>query len=905
MLSDSAILMKIERQPKRAAGFKQLVRELGLHGDQSRELDERLDRMVAAGQLVRVDSDRYALPSASAGKNMIVGRLSMHRDGYGFVLPDPKSLDARSKARLAGDIFIPPPLIGSAMHGDQVLVEVGTIRPDGRAEGRIVRSVNRAHTTVVGTFHYGSRQNYVTPIDDKIRQEIVIPPGMEFSEGPSLVLGRSSLANAQDADVIRTDQQNEAKTSDRMGKSTPTTNDQRPTTKSVHRVLGEEAARRTTWDDLDGVVVDVEITDWPSPTQNPRGRVVEILGYEDDFGVDVEIMIRKFHLPHRFPAEVLDEAQAVENIIPAHELRKRRDYRNLPIVTVDGETARDFDDAVTVRQLPNGSYELQVHIADVAQYVIEGSALDQEARLRGTSVYFPDRAVPMLPLELSTDICSLRPHVDRLVLSCVMEIDHRGEIVGYEVNEGVIRSAERMTYTAVNAVLEGDESARKRYAPLVPLFEQMRDLALILNRKRERRGSIDFDLPEPVIEFDENGLMQSITRSERNIAHRLIEEFMLSANECVAHYLENKRIASLYRIHEKPDAKRVYDFEIIATTFGYSLGVGALPIQRVQLKTDRHAAHGTGRNVREIEIPKEVHITPRMYQKLTEKIAGKPEERILSYLMLRSLKQAKYSEENEGHFALAATTYTHFTSPIRRYPDLIVHRILKEVLRTGPEEWDGNVPVGVSGAGVTEIGGSEREGHDFSRADQARKRGASAPEAEPSRPRASRQDAVATPWSKRRDHDAHQKSVEPMGGPIPLDELHDIAEESSQSERRADDAERELMEWKKVKFMQDRVGEDFDGLIISVTKFGFFVELTDLFVEGLVPLNTLSDDRYTYHETTREIIGQRSRRTFRLGQKVRVLVDRIDPVEKKLQFALFEETPPAPKHGKRKSGKHR
>ncbi len=442
----------------------------------------------------------------------------------------------------------------------------------------------------------------------------------------------------------------------------------------------------------------MEITDWPSATQQPRGRVIEILGEEDDFGVDVEIMIRKFHLPHRFPPEVIEEAQAIqsgsESEIPADALRHRRDYRELPIVTIDGETARDFDDAVHVRQLENGNYELQVHIADVAQYVTPNSPLDQEARLRGTSVYFPDRAVPMLPLELSTDICSLRPEVDRLVLSCTMEIDHHGEIVGYEINEGVIRSAARMTYTAVNAVIEGEAEARREYAAQVEHFERMRDLAMILNRKRKRRGSIDFDLPEPVIEFDELGMMKSITRSERNIAHRLIEEFMLSANESVAHYLENKRIASLYRIHEKPDAKRVYDFEVIAATFGYSLGVGALPIQRVQLKADRREARGTGKRVREIEVPKEVHITPRMYQKLTEKIAGKPEERILSFLMLRSLKQARYSEENRGHFALAATTYTHFTSPIRRYPDLIVHRILKEVLRESAEKLDGEVPWG-------------------------------------------------------------------------------------------------------------------------------------------------------------------------------------------------------------------
>jgi ribonuclease R len=389
--------------------------------------------------------------------------------------------------------------------------------------------------------------------------------------------------------------------------------------------------------------------------------------------------------------------------------------------------------------------------------------------------------------------------------------------------------------------------------------------------------------------------MKSITRSERNIAHRLIEEFMLSANECVASYLENRRIASLYRIHEKPDAKRVYDFEVIATTFGHSLGVGPLPIQRVQLKSDRRANYGTGKRTRDIEIPKEVHITPRMYQKLTEKIAGKPEERILSFLMLRSLKQARYSEENLGHFALAATAYTHFTSPIRRYPDLIIHRILKEVLAEGsagvpPARRRTERPLAQTDSGGAEDGLSTSY---QSGSGQEHKRASSPP--------SGRQDAGATtasPWSKRRDHSAHRDALQPEGGPIPIEELHDIAEESSQSERRADEAERELMEWKKVKFMQDRVGEDFDGLIISVTKYGFFVELTDLFVEGLVPLDSLADDRYTYHENTREIIGLRSRKIYSMGQRVRVLVDRIDPVEKKIQFAVLEEKP-APKRKKR------
>jgi len=860
MLSESLILKKIQRQPKQAAGYKQLVRELGLHGDERRQLNEYLRKLVSSGQLLQVDSDRYGIPQAASGKSLVAGKLSLHRDGFGFVIPDLSSASAQLKTRLSGDIFVPPHAVGSAMHGDQVLVEVTNIRPDGKAEGRILRPVQRAHPTVVGVFHHGPRHNYVTPLDSKISQEIIIPKGMEYPESPAPVDLRGKSRDTHSA-------------TKRLSASR-TTHEQRPPTRSKHRVLGEEVTRRTEWNDLENVVVDVEITDWPSATQSPRGRVVEIIGYEGDFGVDVEIIIRKYHLPHRFPDETLHEGEAVEPVISSAELRKRRDFRNLPIVTIDGETARDFDDAVLVRRLENGNYELQVHIADVAQYVTPDSALDQEARLRGTSVYFPDRAVPMLPLELSTDICSLRPQVDRLVMSCVMEIDNRGEIVGYEVCPGVIRSAERMTYTAVNAVLEGDESVRQRYAALVGNFELMRELQMILNRKRERRGSIDFDLPEPVIEFDENGLMKSISRSERNVAHRIIEEFMLSANECVAEYLEKKGVPSLYRVHEKPDAKRVYDFEVIAATFGYSLGVGALPIQRMQFKTDRRASYGTGKRAREIEIPKDVHITPRMYQKLTEKIAGKPEEQILSYLMLRSLKQARYSEENLGHFALAAATYTHFTSPIRRYPDLIVHRILKEVLRGSAERLDGEVPIGISQTGA------------------AARHSIASSNAAPKRPSSTK--ASASPWSKRRDHEPRALQQD---GPIPLEELHVIAEESSQSERRADDAERELMEWKKAKFMQDRIGEDFDGLIISVTKFGFFVELTDLFVEGLVPLATLTDDRYTYHENTREIIGQRSRKTYRLGQKVRVLVDRIDPVEKKIQFALLEELPERkPKH---------
>ncbi|HZD31193.1 MAG TPA: VacB/RNase II family 3'-5' exoribonuclease [Candidatus Angelobacter sp.] len=829
MITDQAIVRHLERLPHRSAGFKQLVREMSVRGNDRRVLAERLEALVKTGRLIETGRDRFTLAEhAASHQNLIAGRLNMHRDGYGFVIPN-----AGQRTTIEGDIYINPQAIGSAMHGDQVLVELGRRKDDGRSEGKILRVLTRAHPTVVGKFHYGSRHNYVTPIDEKMTREIVIPRGAERPAG-----------------------------------SDQATKDKLPTGESRDRVLGKEVHRRQS-NDLEGVVVDVEITSWPSPAESPRGRVLEILGDEDDFGVDVEIVIRKHHLPHQFPVEVLQEAEQFSRTIAAKELAHRRDYRALPIVTIDGETARDFDDAVTVRRLANDNYELQVHIADVAHYVSEGTPIDLEARLRGTSVYFPDRAVPMLPMELSTDLCSLRPHVERLVLSCVMEIDHHGEVVGFTLNEGVIRSAERMTYTNVNLVLEGDKGLREHYHPYVDLFELMRELAMVLNRKRVRRGSIDFDLPEPVIEFDENGLMKGVTRSERNIANRLIEEFMLAANECVASYLEKKQVGSLYRIHEKPDPKRVYDFETIAAAFGYSLGVGPLPVKRVQMKSERRERYGTGQRAKTLEIPGEVHITPRMYQKLTQKIAGKPEERIVSYLMLRSLKQAKYSAENEGHFALAAPAYTHFTSPIRRYPDLIVHRILKEVLRDSPEQVDDGVPVGIAAGDHSES---------------------------------------PSPWSKRepaasasrnpKGHGEDQHRA-PLGGPIPQTMLQEIADESSVSERRADEAERELMEWKKTKFMEQHIGAQFDGMIVSVTKFGMFVELNELFIEGLVPLATLADDRYLYHENTRQIIGQRTRKTYSIGNPIRIFVDRIDHMQKRLQFGVVDEAPPPRKKKKK------
>ena len=818
-MTDRELVARIARSAGGKAGYKQLVRELGLGGGRERRLLlEQLARLTARGQLAKLDREVWGIPRAVTGPgastrdNLAAGRLDLHRDGFGFVRPNARQASGQE------DIFIPPNEINGAMQGDQVLVELEPPKADGRRQGRIARIIERRNPTVVGVFHYARSDramgHHVVPFDERMTQHILIPPGAEIpAEGGVL---------------------------------------------TQHRVLGAEVnatPKLESPEGLEGMVVDVEITSWPTPTRPPIGRVIEVLGDPDDFGVDVEMMIRKHQLPRIFPENVLAEARAVAHL-DLEEVAQRRDFRGLPIVTIDGETARDFDDAVLVTERAHDAgYELQVHIADVAEYVRAGTDLDLEARLRGTSVYFPDRAIPMLPQELSTDICSLRPGEDRLVLSCIMQLDAMGRIESYEIVEGVIRSAARMTYTAVHAILDQADTldqnpeARER-------FERMKKLAALMNKRREQRGSIDFDLPEPVIEFDEQGQMRGVTRAERTWANRLIEEFMLAANECVATWLEDMGVPSIYRIHEKPEARRVVQFEELAASFGYSLGLGALPVKRVQTRGERRDAHGRGSNPRQHEVAEDIAVTPKMYQKLAARIEGKPEERILSYLMLRSLRQARYSETNEGHFALAAPTYTHFTSPIRRYPDLIVHRITKALLRAGVHGL-GEVPEGRHSSPWTH----PHEGI----------------------PHASPAPHVAA--AKRRTAQA----VFEKEPPIPEPELAQIADECSQTERRAAEAERELVEWKKVRFMQDRVGEEFAALVLNPAKFGLFVELTDLFVEGLVPIDTLRDDRYTWRENTHEIVGERWGRRFRAGDRVQVILGRILAQERRLQFSIVEE----------------
>ncbi len=794
------------------------------------ELAEKGDRAAEAGGAGLAGSKENAstkqsstgnVPQRQAAANVLArdevrGRLVLHHDGYGFVVPDVPM------PQLDGDVFIPRDAVEDAMHGDHVLAKLqrvsefrgGSGRGGQRAEGRIVRVLGRAHPSVVGLFRYGPRGNVVLPYDTRIQHEVEIPAGEELTAGLRAKLG-----------------------------------------------VGDGGARGRRFErlaELDGAVVNVELLRYPRGGAAATGRVIEILGRPGDLGVDTEIMIRKHHLPHEFSHGVLEEAEQRAAAVSETERTGRDDFRHLPIVTIDGETARDFDDAVYVERRADGGWGLQVHIADVAHYVRTGTALDQEARLRGTSVYFPDRAVPMLPEALSNGMCSLKPREERLVMSALMEFDAAGKMLSAHMTPGVIRSAERMTYTDVNKVIEGERDATVRYAGLAGHFRDMKELALLLNKRRNEDGSIDFDLPEPVIEFDDKQQMTNIVRSERNIAHRLIEEFMLAANRAVASYLLRRGIAALHRVHEKPDARKVLEFEELARAFGYSLGVADLHQREIAVRHGRVPApakagrpdsygHGRERGMR-VALPgaMELKITPQHYQKLLRKLAGKPEERIVSYLMLRSLKQARYAAEALGHFALGFDEYTHFTSPIRRYPDLIVHRVLK--------------------------------------------------------------------WALEHPHAAAPASSHAARGVeatlYPQTQLEEIASETSEAERRANGAERELMDWKTAQFMEAHLGEEYEGLIISVQKYGCFVELFEVFVEGLLPINALEDaagTRVVFRERDHAMValsggdgrrgGAGSRRGrgakpreigWHLGDRVHVRAERIDPMRRRVEFAIAE-----------------
>ena len=752
---ENTVIQLIKTAPVQLVSFNYLTRHLNLGSDQKRIVRTLLSTMVKARVLLKLKGNRYKLPSPSQQAS-VAGKISVHRDGYGFVIPE------KRPPYLQGDLFIPPRYMGDAMHGDSVLASLARGSRGNRAEGRVIKVLRRQNTTLIGQFHVGSPYHLVTPYDFKIQQEVLIREG---------------------------DQQQAPNDS----------------------------------------IVNVEITQFPSRrTGSLRGRVVEVLGSPGDVGLDFKIIVRKHHIPVEFPQAILDEVLHSNQHVSIIESKGRSDFRHLPIVTIDGETAKDFDDAVHVKRLKNGNFQLGVHIADVDHYVNKNSALDKEAFRRGTSVYFPDRSVPMLPEELSNGICSLKPKEDRLTLSLLIEVDGRGQVRDYSFHESLIRSHERMTYTSVAKILlDRDLEECSRYAPFVNEFEQMQELAFLLYDKRHERGSIDFDLPEAELTLDESGTLTNILRSERNIAHRIIEEFMLLANEITAQYLDDQKIPSLYRIHERPDPLKVLEFNETAMDFGYQLGQisgNRTELPSRMLNRSRQRAHGPRQKGKDLNNLRSlnVKVTPNDYQKLVDQILDKPEERILSYLMLRSMKQARYTPHNRGHFGLASDCYTHFTSPIRRYPDLTVHRILKQKLQSENNQ-DPN------------------------------------PE-----------DSGATSFYL-----------------YDLETLESIALQSSETERRAAAAERELIDLKKLDFMTRKLGEEFEGIIIHLTREGMLVELNELFVEGFVGIETLREDDYQLRSRPLSLVGQRSRRIFQLGYSVKVCVDRVDRFRRRVDLSII------------------
>jgi ribonuclease R len=636
------------------------------------------------------------------------GRISVHRDGYGFVTPDGGG----------EDIFIPSKFLKGALHGDLVEASSSLSRMGGnKLDGRVLTVLERATSRIVGRYEETRRGAIVIPEDQRLNLVVEIP-----------VKGRGT---AQDG----------------------------------HQVVAE-------------------LTAYPIGGRPAEGKIIEVLGWPDDPEVEIQSVIRRFDLPHVFTPDVLAEAEGITDTVSSKDLKGRVDLRVMPTVTIDGESARDFDDAVSLRR-EGDNFRLWVSIADVSHYVTKDSPLDREAYLRGTSVYFPDRCIPMLPERLSNGICSLNPNVDRLTMTAEMLFDQSGTMLDSSFYSSVIKSTARLTYTIVKQIIvDGDRELADKYRPVSPMLMNMKELALILMAMRKKRGSIDFDLPEPEVIIGLTGLTEGIIRAERNLAHQLIEEFMLAANEAVARHITSRNIPFLYRVHENPDPAKLQTFQDFVYGFGYEF---TLVDEKVK---------------------------PFELQRLLIQASGRPEERMINYSLLRCMKQARYAAENVGHFGLASDCYCHFTSPIRRYPDLVVHRILKAVITLA----------------------------------------------------ASKQLAIAT------------------------ERLGEVAEHTSKRERVAMEAERDVVEMNKLQYMQKHVGEQFNGYITGVTAFGFFVELEELFVEGLVHVSTLTDDLYVHAEKQHSLIGRRTGTIFRIGDAVRISVASVSPGTRRIEFLLTAHT---------------
>ncbi len=670
------------------------------------KFENLINELIAEGRVFETKKGKLASPK---DLQMATGTFIGHARGFGFVTPD------------AGgeDIFIPASETMGAMQKDRVLYKVLHKAEKGKkADGVIVRILERGQQRIVGTFEAGSKgYGFVVADDKKIAKDIFI-------------------------------------------------------------------SRENTKGAVTGHKVVVEITDYGEDRRNPEGKVIEILGHINDPGVDILSVIRRYELAVEFPEEVYAEIEYLGTEVAEADKKGREDLRDLLTITIDGADAKDLDDAVSLKRLGNGNFELGVHIADVSHYVRENTALDKEAYARGTSVYLVDRVIPMLPHKLSNGICSLNPHVDRLALSCLMEVNGRGEVVSHRILESVINSDYRMTYTAVREILEdGTPALLEQYAEILPMLEDMEELRQILGEKRRKRGSVNFDLPESKIILDENGKPIDIKPYEKSIATNMIEEFMLVCNETIAENSFWQEMPFMYRSHQEPDEDKLEKMEQFLRGFGYYLR------------------------------KKDGEIHPRELQKVLQKAEETDEERIITRMVLRSMMQARYTAENGGHFGLAAKYYCHFTSPIRRYPDLEIHRMIKKMLHGELDE-------------------------------------------------------KASAYYRRK--------------------MPDWAKHCSKQERVAEDAERDTDALKKVEFMEDKVGQIYEGIISGVTNWGIYVELPNT-IEGMVALSQMDDDYYEFDEKKMLVFGKRTKKSYRLGDKVIVSVAKVDRMMGTIDFVFEEE----------------
>ena len=730
------LLALLSRKDYRPLNKIEIARRFGLSGRARVALRKTLRDLERAGEIARIRKDRYVLPAEA---DLITGKLFVHPAGYAFLTSEKPGLP---------DVFIAAENVGTAMHGDRVVArrspESPAQRIKGRREGRVIRILERAHDTIVGTLQRSRSFYYVVPDDPRFVHDIYVRPGGEIQDGRS----SQTAATVGDKVVVRLD-------------------------------------------------------DWQSRHVNPEGEIIEVLGPASAPGVDVLSIIRKYHLPTEFPSDVLEQAERIPQDVDAQQITGREDLRHQFIVTIDPDDARDFDDAINVEKLPNGGWQLGVHIADVAAYVEPGSALDREARRRGNSVYLPDRVIPMLPERLSNGVCSLKPEVDRLTHSVFIQFDKRGVAKSARFARSVIRSAHRLTYKEAYAILMATHRDQ--------LGERLHlawELAALLRRKRFQHGALDLDFPEVKVRVDSQGKPVRLERVENDESHQLIEEFMLAANEAVARELKKRAIPTIYRVHENPDPEKLAEYREFAFSFGYKIG----------------------------------DLTHRAeLQRLLAEIRGKPEEQALKVGLLKSLKRARYDPQPLGHYGLAKTNYLHFTSPIRRYADLVGHRALGR---------DGT-PLPSSA--------SERR--------------------------------------SRSDPPYH------MG----MAEIASIAEHISTTERNAADAEIDATQMKKLEFFQQQLAgrkpQIFSATVVDVRNFGVMVELPDALLTGLVHVSSLTDDFYVFESAWRQLVGRRSRKRFRVGDKLSVFVARVDIFKRQVDFAIAPATEKskASRRGKRSS----